>query len=77
MQRHGCWSLILLATTVIGGIQAQVDTGVITGRISDPTGAVTPNVQISVVQPTTSFRFQAVSNAERHLPRTVAPARRL
>jgi hypothetical protein len=43
---------------------AQLDTGTITGRVTDPSGSVIPSVRISLVQPETNFRFSAVTNAE-------------
>src|ERR1700693_3495695 len=47
-----------------GAALAQVDTGTITGRVTDPSGSVIPGVRISLLQPETNFRFQAVTNAE-------------
>jgi hypothetical protein len=43
---------------------AQVDTGTITGRVTDPSGSVIPNVQITVVQAATNFNFQTTTNAD-------------
>ncbi len=43
---------------------AQVDTGAITGRVTDSSGAAVPNVQINIVQTETNFRFQTVTNGE-------------
>ncbi len=43
---------------------AQVDTATITGRVSDSTGAVVPNVQVTVISTNTNFRFVATTNNE-------------
>src|SRR5437667_7754171 len=55
---------ILLGITLAAGAFAQVDTGTITGRVSDPTGATVAGVQIKVVQIETNFQFAAVTNPE-------------
>src|SRR6266567_4282301 len=51
-------------TGLAGLALAQLDTGTITGRVTDPSGSVIPSVRISLVQPETNFRFSAVTNAE-------------
>src|SRR5215831_16671664 len=57
--------LVLLVCLCLAGlVLAQVDTGTITGRVTDPSGSVIPSVRISLVQTETNFRFQAVTNAE-------------
>ncbi len=43
---------------------AQVDTGAITGRVTDSSGAALPNAQVAIVQKETNFRFQTVTNGE-------------
>src|SRR3954451_3452208 len=50
--------------SVVVNTFAQVDTSTITGRVTDGTGAVVPNVQVNVVSTTTNFRFEAVTNNE-------------
>src|SRR5262245_37171481 len=64
MQLRKLWSMALIAMTIAATAWAQVDTGVITGRITDPTGSSVPNVKVTVVQPATSFRFEALTNTE-------------
>src|SRR3954451_2831461 len=54
----------LLAAIVVSCLMAQVATGVIAGRVTDSTGAVVPNAQITVVQPETNFRFDSATNNE-------------
>src|SRR5260370_11003074 len=56
--------VVLVWIGLVGSALAQVDTGTITGRVTDPSGSVVPSVRISLVQPETNFRFQAVTNAE-------------
>ena len=43
---------------------AQIGTSTITGRVTDSTGAVVPNVKISVVQLSTNFTSTGVSNGD-------------
>src|SRR5262245_53020015 len=43
---------------------AQVGTSTITGRVTDPTGAVAPNVNVSVTHKPTNFAYSAVTNTE-------------
>ena len=54
----------LLATIAVSCLLAQVGTGTITGRITDSTGAVVPNAQVTVVQPETNFKFDSATNNE-------------
>ena len=56
--------VVLVWIGLAGSALAQVDTGTITGRVTDLSGSVIPSVRISLVQPETNFRFQAVTNAE-------------
>src|SRR5213593_4525861 len=43
---------------------AQIGTSTITGRVTDASGAVIPNVSVSVVQKTTNFKSLVVTNDE-------------
>ncbi len=43
---------------------AQVGTATITGRVTDPTGAAVPAVEVVVTNLETNFRFNAVTNTE-------------
>jgi len=52
--------LTLLATCA----WSQIGTSTITGRVTDSTGAVVPNVSITVVQQGTNFTSTAVTNSE-------------
>lgn len=56
--------VVLVWSGLVGVGWAQVDTATITGRVTDPSGSVIPDVRINLVQPETNFRFQAVTNAE-------------
>src|SRR5437773_5580856 len=55
---------LVAAAGLISTLSAQVDTGTITGRVTDPTGAAIPGVQVSLVQTETNFRFAALTNSE-------------
>jgi hypothetical protein len=50
---------------VLAGLAvAQVGTSSVTGRVVDPTGAVVPNAQLTMVQTETNFKFTATTNNE-------------
>src|SRR5947209_9503551 len=53
-----------LSLALVAGIYAQVDTGTITGRVTDSTGATVPAVQVKLVQVETNFQFAAVTNSD-------------
>ena len=54
----------LIGLAFASSLYAQVDTGTITGRIVDATGAAVSNVQVKLVQTETNFQFAAVTNSE-------------
>src|SRR5262245_44288372 len=64
MQPRRIAVLCALASIFISTVSAQVDTGTITGRVIDPTGAAIAVVQVSLVQIETNFRFTAATNSE-------------
>jgi len=43
-----CAALLILAVAFASSLRAQVDTGSIVGQVTDPTGAVIPNVEITL-----------------------------
>ena len=56
---------LIAAICVISSIGlAQVGTSTITGRVTDSTGAVAPNITVSVTHKPTNFAYSAVTNAE-------------
>ena len=59
MQRLACVFLLALAAAF-----GQIGTSTLTGRVTDPTGAVVPGVAVTVVQVGTNFTFKAVTNSE-------------
>src|SRR5271165_1506522 len=42
----------------------QVNTGTITGTVTDPSGAAVPNVNVTVLQIDTNFETKVATNAE-------------
>ncbi|MGQ9634693.1 MAG: carboxypeptidase-like regulatory domain-containing protein [Bryobacteraceae bacterium] len=52
--------LVLLAVPAM----AQLDTGTITGRVTDPTGAVIAGAQVLVVRTDTNFEYPTQTNNE-------------
>src|SRR5689334_17186224 len=64
MPQRWCVLVSFLALAFASDAFAQVDTATITGRVMDGTGAVVPNVQVTVISTTTNFRFEAVTNSE-------------
>ncbi len=59
-------ALGLTLVSILVGVSAygQIGTSTITGRVTDPTGAVVPGVQIAVVNTATNFTFSAVTNEQ-------------
>ena len=55
---------VIVGLALASSLYAQVDTGTITGRVVDSTGAVVANVQVKLTQTETNFQFAAVTNAE-------------
>ena len=62
--RGNSFKAALLAAIASSCLPAQVGTATITGRVTDSTGAVVPNAQITIVQPETNFKFDSVTNSE-------------
>src|SRR5207302_11360030 len=56
--------LLVIPFVLALGVYAQLDTGTITGRVTDATGAAVPNVQVSVVQKENNFTFSSVTNGD-------------
>src|SRR5262245_15047255 len=55
----------LIALTILSATHALAQsTGVITGSVQDPTGAVVPGAAITAIQRQTDQRFDAVSDAQ-------------
>ena len=54
--------LALCATAALG--LAQIGTSTMTGRVTDSTGAVVPNVAVKVVQKSTNFLSETTTNAD-------------
>jgi len=55
---------LAIAASVALSLWGQIGTSTITGRVQDPTGAVVPGVQVTVVQSGTNFTSNAVTNNE-------------
>ncbi len=57
--------LLVLAISVFGvsGLWAQVDTGSITGTVTDPSGAIIPGATITLVNQGTGLKLTTVTNA--------------
>ncbi len=55
---------LIAAALFVSAASAQIDTGTISGRVTDSSGATIPGVQVSLVQAETNFRFSAVTNSE-------------
>jgi hypothetical protein len=56
--------LCVLAAVCAVTAAAQIGTATITGRVTDPTGAVIPGVDVTVVNVQTNFQFTAKTNSE-------------
>jgi len=55
--------LLILLLAAVSGLNAQVDTGVLTGLVTDSTGAVVPGAKITIVGEGASLRYVVESNA--------------
>ena len=65
MQRIVRASYVLALMVIFASVSlAQIGTSTITGRVTDPSGSVVPNVTITVTQEETNFTFPATSNNE-------------
>src|SRR5579862_8029462 len=62
MQLRRCAVLLGLFLGLVCIAFPQADTGVITGTVTDASGAPVPNVQVSIVQTETNFHFTSVTN---------------
>ena len=63
--RSGCRVLFcIMGLAFAPAAFAQVDTATVTGRVTDSTGAVVPNAQVTIVSATTNFRFETTTNNE-------------
>jgi hypothetical protein len=64
MCRSGRVPAIFLVLAIAALTYGQIGTSTITGRVTDSTGAVVPNVNVSVVATATNFTFTALTNNE-------------
>src|ERR1051325_10940409 len=60
--RRGILCLILLAAVSTASLLAQGDRGVVTGTITDTTGAVVPGAAITATQKTTNTSFKTTTS---------------
>jgi len=56
--------ILLLLGLAASMVMAQIGTSTITGRVTDTTGAIVPGVNVRVVQPSTNFTFNGVTNSD-------------
>jgi len=45
-------------------VRGQIDSGAITGRVNDTTGAVVANAQVTIVQTDMNFETSTLTNSE-------------
>ena len=64
MQLRSCAVLLPVFAALAFKAYPQADTGAITGKVVDPSGAAIANVQVSIVQTQTNFHFTSVTNGE-------------
>ena len=56
---------------------AQINSGVITGIVTDPQKAVVPNAKVEVVEDDTKFSYSATTNGRRRIHGALPEGRRL
>src|SRR5207249_1002733 len=56
--------LVFVAALCSAAAYAQIGTSTLTGRVTDPTGAVVARVQVTAVQTSTNFTSNTVTNEE-------------
>src|SRR5437588_9663757 len=63
---HSSMKILACAAAMLWGTSAlaQVGSSTISGRVVDASGAVVPNVNVSVVQVSTNFTFKATTNSD-------------
>ena len=64
MLNNRALGFIVLTLSCIIPLFAQSNTGIISGRITDPSGAVVPSAQITVTQTDTNVNANSVSNSD-------------
>ena len=57
-------NLFVVCFLVAAPMFAQIGTSTITGRVTDPSGAIVPRASVTVVHTGTNFRFNAITNDE-------------
>src|SRR3954469_11509693 len=57
-----CYAFLSAFATCVSVAYGQIGTATITGRTTDASGAVVPNVAVTVVQIDTNFQFTSVTN---------------
>ena len=73
MSSYRCVSC-LGATLVSLGVFAQAPTGIITGTVTDESGAVVPNVNVTITNKATGVSRAATTNAEGYFSAAALPA---
>jgi hypothetical protein len=64
MLKLRCLAFVFALAASAFSLSAQIGTSTMTGRVTDSSGAVVPNVTITIVQLATNFTFNAVANEE-------------
>src|ERR1043166_8999361 len=67
--------LLIFALAILSlAVFAQAPTGIITGTVTDETGAVAPNAKITITQKSTEFARAAVTNGDGFYSAPALPA---
>jgi hypothetical protein len=60
--------MVALLLLTLAALQAQINSGVVTGVVTDPHKAAAPNAKVEVVDDNTQFSYSATTNSAANSP---------
>ncbi len=74
IQLRSCFFLVAAMLSLLSGARAQVDSGVLLGKITDSSGAVVPGAEVQLVNEETKLTATTTSGGTRRLHRFLPSA---